>query len=278
MTEGARPRFVPGIDAPESVTGAPSLWFLFRERALLVHDRETIVLVENPAALGLETDPPLYLGRLGDRHCFAAALPHDADPPVETRFSDLRALFGRLDEPIFALAGRAVQLVEWDRTHRFCGRCATATEPSRGERSRRCPRCRLIVFPRLAPAVIVAVERGDEILLARSRGFPPGFYSVPAGFVEPGETLEQAVEREIEEETGILVDDVRYFASQPWPFPHSLMVGFRARFAGGDLRVDPVELEDAAFFRADAMPPFFRGRISIAGWLIEDFLSRRGRS
>lgn len=270
-------RFVPGVAAPEDTGDVPALWFLFRERALLVHDRDTLVLSSDPAQLGLDIAERLYIGRLGDHHCFAAALSRDAEAPPDTTFADLRTLFGRFDEPMFALAGRAVQLVDWDRTHRFCGQCGTQTEPSPQERSRRCPRCRLIVFPRLAPAVIVAVERGDEILLARSRGFPPGFYSVPAGFVEPGESLEQTVAREIEEETGILVDDVRYFASQPWPFPHSLMVGFTACFAGGELRVDPVELEDAAFFHADAMPPFFRGRISIAGWLIEDFLKRRGR-
>jgi NAD+ diphosphatase len=175
------------------------------------------------------------------------------------------------------VAGRAVQIVEWDRTHRFCGACATPTEPVAGERARICPSCELASFPRLAPAVIVAVERGAEILLGRGPQFPPGIYSAIAGFVEPGESAEEAVRRELREETGIEAGRVRYFASQPWPYPHSLMLGFQASYRGGELRIDPTELEDAAWFHRDAMPMLFPGNVSIAQWLIQDFL-RRGRS
>ena len=147
----------------------------------------------------------------------------------------LRALWGRLDEVEWTVAGRAVQLVEWDRTHRFCGRCGDSTIPASGERARRCPRCGLLAFPRLAPAIIVLVERdgddGPEALLARGRQFPIPMYSCLAGFVEPGETMEEAVHREVREEVGVTLADVRYVASQPWPFPHSLMLGFTARGA-----------------------------------------------
>lgn len=268
-------RFVHGVVAPEGETG-PALWLVVRERELLVHEQEGILVGASAEEIGVEPVAVHYLGRAGEHRCFAARVAPDASPPSGARFHDLRLLFGRFDEPLWALAGRALQILEWDRTHRFCGACGGPTEPRPGERARVCPACGLLAFPRLAPAVIAAVERGDEILLARSRHFPPGYYSVPAGFVEPGETLEEAVAREIEEETGIVVADVRYFGSQPWPFPHSLMLGFTARAVGGELRVDPVELEDAAFFRFDAMPKWFRGRVSIAGWLIEDFLRRRG--
>ena len=122
--------------------------------------------------------------------------------------------------------------------------------------------------------MIAAVTRGEEILLGRSAHFPPGIYSVLAGFVEPGESLEQAVFREVLEETGIEVEDVRYFGSQPWPFPHSLMLGFTARHRSGELRADGVELVDARWFHRDDMPMLFPGNVSISQWLIRDFLKR----
>jgi NAD+ diphosphatase len=275
VSDEAPLRFVPGVEPPEP-GGEPALWLCFRARDLLVDSDGGVLLVNGPDELGQSPVRTQYLGRLGPHACWSAELPSDAQPPPGMRFRDLRALFGTASETLYALAGRAVQLMDWDRTHQFCGACGERTEPQRGERARRCPRCELLFFPRIAPAVIVQVTRGDEILLARSPHFPPGFMSVPAGFVEPGETLEEAVVREIEEETGIVVGDVRYFASQPWPFPNSLMLGFTARYAGGDLKVDGKEIEAADWFRADAMPPYFKGRISISGWLIEDFLAKRG--
>ena len=132
--------------------------------------------------------------------------------------------------------------------------------------------CKLSVYPRISPAVIVLVERGDEILLARSPHFVPGVYSTLAGFVEPGETLEGTVRREIHEEVGVHVDNICYFGSQPWPFPNSLMIGFRADYASGDLTIDGVEIEAAGWFRRDNLPklPF---KVSIARSLIEAFLA-----
>jgi len=183
-------------------------------------------------------------------------------------------LWGRVDETVWTVAGRAVQLVEWERTHRFCGRCATPTEPATGERARRCPACGLLAFPRLAPAIIVLIERDDGCaLLARGRTFPIPMYSCLAGFVEPGETLEQAVHREVAEEVGLQIDGVRYWASQPWPFPHSLMLGFNARYAGGDLVVDENEIVDAQWYRPDALPPI-PPAMSIARRLIDDWVRR----
>ena len=132
------------------------------------------------------------------------------------------------------------------------------------------------MYPRLAPAMIVAVERDDEILLARSPHFPPGIMSVLAGFVEPGESAEHAVEREVYEETRIYVKNVRYFSSQAWPFPNSLMLGFRADYDGGEIEVDGVEITEADWFKAREMPGFFPGRVSISQWLIHDFLERNG--
>ncbi len=183
-------------------------------------------------------------------------------------------LFGDVDEPPGRQPGRAVQLVEWARCHRYCGRCGTETVDSPGERARRCARCGLLAFPRLAPAVIMLVERDDgRALLARNARWRGDMYSCLAGFVEPGETVEAAVRREVREEVGIAVDDLRYHGSQPWPFPHSLMLGFHARYAGGDIRCDGSEIADARWFAPDELPEL-PGPISIARWLIDDWVAR----
>ncbi len=177
----------------------------------------------------------------------------------------------------FAMAGRAKQIVEWDRTHRFCGRCGTETGSGPSELAKECPRCEMLFFPRLSPAAIVLVRRGEGVLLARSPGFPPGMYSVLAGFVEPGESIEETIEREIREEVGIEVGNVRYFGSQPWPFPHSLMIGFTADYAGGELRTDPTEIEDADWCPADDLPDL-PPKVSIARAMIDRFVAQHGRN
>lgn len=158
----------------------------------------------------------------------------------------------------------------------FCGRCGTRTKPHPTERAKECPQCGLLYFPRLAPAIIVLVERGHEMLLARARRFPTAMYSTIAGFVEPGESLEEAVAREVNEESGITVRDIRYFGSQPWPFPHSLMVGFTAVYESGDIILGDEENIDAGWFSADHLPPL-PGKISIARKLIDSFLEKQGK-
>lgn len=198
----------------------------------------------------------------------ALAVPVDVVLPEPMAVVGLRETFASLGEAGFMAAGIATQVVEWATTHRFCGRCATPTERVAGERCMRCPDCGLMAYPRIAPAVIVLVRRGPEALLARGARFPLPFFSTLAGFVEIGETLEQTVAREIREEVGIEVGEVRYFGSQPWPFPHSLMVGFTATWAGGELRPDEQEILEARWFSADALPPV-PPRLSIARRLID---------
>lgn len=187
---------------------------------------------------------------------------------------DLRALMNTIGDELFWIAGRANHLMDWDRSHRFCGRCGQPTVDKPDERAKHCPACGLINYPRLSPAVIVAVLKGDRLLLARNKRFRGAFYSVLAGFVEPGETLEQCVMREIREEVGIAVKNIRYFGSQPWPFPNSLMVGFVADYAGGEITVDNVELMEAAWFTATDLPQV-PPRISIARQLIDWFVDRQ---
>jgi NAD+ diphosphatase len=187
----------------------------------------------------------------------------------------LRELFGQVDEDLVWVAGRAGQLVHWHRNHRFCGRCGSPTQDHAEERAKICPGCGLINHPRVSPAIIVAVVKDRQLLLAHSTRFPAKFYSVLAGFVEPGESLEECVQREVFEEVGVRVGNIRYFGSQPWPFPDSLMVAFTADYAGGEIRVDSVEIADAGWFSADGLPAI-PPRISIARKLIDWFVTAYG--
>lgn len=218
-----------------------------------------------------------FVGMLGDDALWSVDVPAGEDP-TEGAAVDLYGYHGRVSEAEWLAAGRAVQIVEWARTHRFCGRCGTPTEPARAERAMKCPDCGLVAFPRIAPAMITLVTRGDddeEALLARGVHWQIPMYSCLAGFVEPGETLESAVVREVREEVGIEVSDVRYQSSQPWPFPHSLMLGFRARHAGGEIVCDETEILDAAWFRRDELP-MVPGGISIARKLIDAWVAGGG--
>nr|WP_246351672.1 NAD(+) diphosphatase [Deinobacterium chartae] len=220
---------------------------------------------------GLLPTERYYIGRLGPVPCYTAAWPKGETLPGGARLEHLRAVFAQLGAERFAVAGRAAQILHFEDTHRFCGRCGAVCAPLEGERARACSRCGLVAYPRLSPAVIVRIERDGELLLARGRNTPPGMFSTLAGFVEPGESLEAAVHREVREEVGLALRDLRYFGSQPWPFPHSLMVAFTACYAGGELRPDPAELLEARWFRPDALPEI-AGPISIARTMIDDFV------
>jgi NAD+ diphosphatase len=209
------------------------------------------------------------VGRLGGETVFAATLADAADAPTRS----LRAVLAEAPAPIAAAAGRAAQIAEWERGHVFCGRCGSRTEQHASELARVCPSCGAQYYPRITPAVIMLVERDGRVLLARRAGLERPFFSVLAGFVEPGETLEETVRREVREEVAVEVEDVRYFASQPWPFPSQIMIGFTARWADGEIEVDDSELAEADWYGPDDLPPI-PGPFTIARWLIDDFLAR----
>ena len=216
-----------------------------------------------------------YLGRLDGVDAWAMDL---GAVPLGWRTVPLRKAMMDLPAPQAGLAGRAAQLLEWERTHRFCGVCGTATERQTHERSRNCPACGHQSYPRLTPAMMVLIWRPGEVLLARSPRFAKGTYSALAGFVEAGESVEECVAREAYEEVGVRITDLRYFGSQSWPFPNSLMIAFTARWAGGEIVPQPQEIEDAQWFALDALPGI-PPRFSISGHLIRDTvasLSERG--
>ena len=266
--------FAPGVLPPEEC--GECLFFAFQDDRLLVHLEGQSARPPQGSyfgALGVPHGDPHYLGSLDGRHCFAIDLGADASPPRGMALEGLRRLWPLIGEDLFRVGGRAYQVLEWDRTHRYCGRCGAVTRPHARERARECPECGLLSFPRVSPAIIVLISRGREFLLARSPRFPKGMRSVIAGFAEPGETLEETVVREVREEVGIEVEEVRYFGSQSWPFPHSLMVGFTARHASGEICVDGDEIVDAAWYDPDHLPEL-PSHISISRRLIDHHLSR----
>jgi len=208
----------------------------------------------------------VFLGTLDGAPCFARLAKVDGAQP-------LRQLFGTLPEETFGVAGRALGLTAWDRDHKHCGRCGAPTARSTQERVRTCTACGFTSYPRLSPAVIMLVERDGKALLARNARTRMPFSSTLAGFVEVGESLEEAVAREVREEAGIEIADIRYFGSQPWPFTNSLMIGFTARWASGEIHEDPVEIMDAQWYAPDALP-VVPPKLSIARALIDDFVAR----
>ena len=267
--------FVSEFRAPTEVRES-DLWFLFHDQRLLVRQEGDGLVIPQSSdleRLGLAPTQKEFLGRLNECPCYAAELPEGN--PVSDGFSfvGLRSVFTAVEQDVSRAAGLASQLLYWRRNHRHCGRCGSLTEKKPDERALICPRCKLIQYPRLSPAVIVAVLRDHQILLAHAQRFPGKFYSVLAGFVEPGETLEECVRREVFEEVGISLKNIRYFGSQPWPFPDSLMIAFTAEYEGGDIRIDPSEIMDAGWFTADQLPSI-PNKVSIARQLIDWFVER----
>lgn len=268
----SQPRFIPGYDAPARPRDTAQL-FVARGLELLIAERDGAVHLPTGAELPSLATEANYLGSLEGVDCYAVSLPPDTEPPAGFKLVPARGLYTRVDEALFAVVGRAISIAEWDITHRFCGRDGQPTVRVPGERARRCPACRTPFYPRISPAVIVLITRGDAMLLARNASFPGAFFSTLAGFVDVGESLEETVVREVKEEVGVELKNLRYFGSQPWPFGRSLMLGFTAEYAGGDIQVDGQEIAEAGWFTPDNLPQL-PPRLSIARQLIDSFLAQ----
>jgi len=267
------PGFEPGFVLPPELS-ADVVCFVWREDKLLVRDGDppTLPMLADATRLGV-TGTQHYLGRLDGLDCVAVRVAEDVPEPVGWKWSGLRALFLRLPDPLIAVAGRGFQVVEWDRSHQYCGRCGARTRERAKERSKECPACGHVVFPRVSPAMMVLVTRGRELLLARANRFPNAMYSALAGFVESGESIEDCIHREVREEVGIEVAGLRYFASQSWAFPHSLMIAYNAEYAGGEMRPCDDEIADAKWFTLDALPQL-PSPVSISRKLIDATIAR----
>ena len=235
-----------------------SLAYIFQQQQLLVDQHFQLPQVEALAS-DLLLNP-------GDQVIARDLLP-DEPIPEGLQLVPIRQLLQFWNVQQFEQASRAVQLLEWRRNHKFCSHCGTPTEAHAVEYAMVCPACHYRQYPRVQPCVITVITRGeDEILLAKNaRNTKSQMYGLIAGFVEVGETLEEAVRRETLEEVGLKLKNIQYLASQPWPFPSNLMIAFKAEYAGGELQLQEEEISDAKFFKFDQLPEIpFKGSIAHA--------------
>jgi NAD+ diphosphatase len=248
---------------------ATSLNFVLHQGRLLLRGPELALPDEQALRrLGLDPAAALPLGLWEGRSCRVLLVPGAAAPLAGHDWHGLRSLFGVKDDAFVGIAGRASQLAEWHRTHRYCGVCATAMRGMAGERAFKCPSCGFTAYPRISPAMMVLIRKGDAVLLARHAQSPYQRFTALAGFLEAGESVEEAVHREVYEEVGLRVHNLQYFGSQSWPFPHSLMIAFTADYLDGEIRVDETEIAEARWFGpGDGFPEIPPG-VSIASALI----------
>ncbi|MCD4822899.1 MAG: NAD(+) diphosphatase, partial [Methanococcoides sp.] len=253
-----------------------TLYFPVRSRKVLVENgidaEEYFKYI--PERSVLESTEVIYIGTLGDIPCHCFEIPEEAEFE-DMEFLGLNDLYGIIDEEMLGITSRAVQMADFYRTHQYCGLCASPTHYVPEETGMQCGNCAHIAYPRISPAVVVLIEKEEELLMARSHHFKEGMYGLVAGFVEAGETIEHAVHREVKEEVGVSIKELSYFGSQPWPFPSSLMIGFTATYESGDIEIDTNEIEDAKWFPIDEIPTP-PSKKSITGSLIEVFIEKHG--
>ena len=231
-------------------------------RCYVIHEQNILVagapgqdwLPQLPAFLLRQHPDYHFLGWLGDEPCYVCEFSRHELDDGSLQPLPARRLMGALDEPGFSMFSRALQFLSWQKNHRFCSRCGTPTEPHPRDLAMVCPSCSYSQYPRITPCVITLVTKGEYALLGRSERFPEGFFSCLAGFMEAGETAEQALAREVREESGMEVGELHYLGSQSWPFPHSLMLGFLADYASGEICIDDDEIVEAGWFHFDDLP------------------------
>ncbi|MDT8440120.1 MAG: NAD(+) diphosphatase [Desulfuromonadales bacterium] len=259
------------LETPDRDPGEPGCWLLLQGSRLWLADSRhgPSLPTGKPPCAG--TESALYIGAWQGRPCRLLQLASDAAPPAgltAVRYTD--------DEPqlaidLLSLAGLGRMIGHWESNNRFCSTCGAPLQRLPGEWGKTCSSCRVHHFPHIHPCAIVLVQRPGEVLLTRKAGWAPNRYSLVAGFVEMGECLEEAAAREVAEETGIAINSLRYLGSQCWPFPAQLMCGFVAEYAGGELRIDANELEDARWFAIDRLPALPPKR-SIARYILDTAL------
>lgn len=266
-------KYEPDFTKPEELEDNAWVLILAEKKILMTKTEDKYHLPRMKELIGRITDINAmeYIGRYDGFTCYCIKLSDEPLlsedlEPVELR--EITKYTG--DSGLFILAGAANHILHWRSVNRYCGCCGSKTMDKPDERAIICPDCGNTVYPRISPATITAIFRGKQILLAHNRNFNKDMYSLVAGYVEPGETLEHCVEREIREEVGIRVKNIRYAGSQPWPFPDSLMLAFTAEYESGEIAVDNVEITDAGWFEADHLP-LIPSIDSIAGRLIRRY-------
>ena len=266
--------FEPGNTPPEAAS--PGLVIVFQSGQLVSDMRspEPVLLPEHDVGHGgWQVRQQQFLGLWHGKPLYALEIDESSRlAPMRFQRGHLYQVLGRIDVPLFSLAGRAQQVLAWERDHRFCGRCGSEMTLDQGERAMRCSPCGITNYPRIAPCIITLVTRGEHMLLARNANFPRPMFSTLAGFIEAGESAEETLVREVKEEVGVEVDGIEYFGSQSWPFPNQLMLGYFARYTGGDIVCDPTEIAEADWFHYSDLPPVPPAR-SISGQLIRAFVA-----
>jgi len=258
--------FTPLLSAGQA---SATLTFLFHRDRLLLREADlSLPPAEVVAAAGLAAGMAHPLGLWRGQYCQAASAAHDAPPAPGYAYVGLRSLFGALDDELLGIAGRASQIAEWARTHRFCGACGHPMALQAGERAFKCAQCGHTAYPRISPAMMVLVKRGEQRLLACHTNSPYKRFTALAGFLEAGESVEDAVHREVMEEVGLRVHNLKYFGSQSWPFPHSLMIAFTADYLDGEIVTDPAEISEARWFGPHDEWPELPHTVSIASALL----------
>lgn len=274
--------FVPGHRAP-GIIGEQVACCIFHGSRMFISRAggQPAIPHWDTATCGFDLDSAHYLGTLDGTPCYGLMLPREATLPAGLELLGMRALILEGNETAAAVAGQAFQILEWARTHRHCGSCGAPTLPHATDRAVECVDCKLVFYPRIAPVIMALVYRNhgsnSEILLTRKPGYAPGRYTVVAGFVEAGESLEHCVAREVMEEVGVTIRNLRYFGSQPWPFPNSLVMAFSAEWTDGEARPDLTEIEEARWFPVDALPDLPEP-VHISRQLIDDTLNRLRRT
>ncbi len=243
---------------PSQPAAGLAIWLLFRSGELVVQEQDnnlTLLRIDDDtlAALPVKGDTVLYLGTLDGVPCNAAELEPEQPLPSGWRAVGIRTLFDHLDDIDYAAVGYAAHILRWQHDSHFCPVCGQVMGPLAEQWMRQCPNCGYTAYPPVAPAILVLIHDGPRVLLVHKPGWGPRF-SIVAGFVEPAESLEQCVRREVREEIGVEIADITYVSSQPWPFPYQLMIGFTARYVGGDITPDQKEIDQAAWFHFDQLP------------------------
>jgi NAD+ diphosphatase len=273
LRESIYKRYDPDVN--HNYENSPAYWFIYNSDKLLINPKNEnkIPFIEDIEVLDISPVCTHYIGTLEAHPCICAEVPSETIELDGMMFKDLRSLYEILDEDLFLLAGRAIQIINWDKNHKYCGKCGTLTLDMDDEMAKICPKCGYTSYTRISPAVITAIVKNGKLLMAKHSYGLKDRYALIAGFVEAGETLEEGVKREIMEEVGLKVNNIKYFGSQSWPFPHSLMIGFTADYLSGKINVDGKEIVDARWFDVDEITPM-PSNISISSELVEWYVKK----
>ena len=266
------------IFVPENINNSSesSLSIIIRNQEFLTSKQSEILIFEDDDLKWSEMKfiDTQFLGFLNDKPCFIRELTPDSLFSDQAMLAPLRTLLGRMPDALFSICSRSLQLTDWKSNNKFCGVCGSKMKGHETERAMYCDCNNILIYPKISPCIIVLVTNGEKILLAHNKNFPGNFYSTLAGFIEAGESAEDAIHREIFEEVKVKVKNIEYFGSQSWPFPSQLMLGYHAEYSEGEIKPDGVEIDNADWFHFENLPQGPTGNISMSGQLIESYINK----